>query len=67
MKKQEDVICNQEEKNSVETDMLMTDGRIIHKPKKGTDAQRFKGDHSHNEGKNRESPYRSRDYKRASS
>lgn len=28
MKKQEDVICNQEEKHSVETDMLMTDGRI---------------------------------------
>lgn len=33
MKKQEDVICNQEKKHSVETHMLMTDGKIIYKPK----------------------------------
>ena len=46
MRKQEDVICNQEKKHSVETHMLMTDGKIIYKPKtRYKYVQGFKGNH----------------------
>ena len=48
--------------------MLMTDGKIIYKPKtRYKYVQGFKGNHEHNEGKNRGSHYISRNYKRANS
>lgn len=61
------MICNQEEKHSVETDMLMTDGRIYTSLGKVQTLRDLKEITVIMREKNRESPYTVETTKRASS